>query len=281
MERYCKNCGHMLYEGHTHCASCGAKWIQNRITMRQVGIDFSDMYLGVDTKFVHTFVDLFRKPGQVINGYIQGRRVYYMDAIRYLILALFVTGVYMYIMRNSGTLEQYLADFQEGYSQIGDPEENAKTFAMQKKVSNVIFDFLNIITLLTIPLLAFVGRMTFWGRRYFNFTEQIVFYLYTFAHITLATTPITLLLLWISPEAFTYWTFLTYPLMFVYNAYCYKRCFNLDLSTTILKSLISILIMLLTFVVVSILFFVLFFIAVWLASKLGFDVSGFLGASAA
>jgi hypothetical protein len=276
VERSCKNCGDLVYATKTHCSNCGAKWIQNRITMRQVGMDFSDMYLGVDTKFVHTFVDLFRKPEAVITGYINGRRMYYMDAIRYLLLALFITGIYMFIVRSSGTLDNYMVEVQRELGQVGgDAAENAKVAATQKKVTDFIFDFLSLITLLTIPLLALIGRITFWGKRYFNFTEQIVFYLYTFAHITIATTPITIILLWISPEVFTYWTFLTYPFMFLYNAYCYKRCFNLDLSTTILRSLVSLIIMVIVFLGTMILVFLLSFLAALIADKLGYDVKGF------
>jgi hypothetical protein len=73
--------------------------------MRQVGVDFTDIYLGLDTKFVHLFVDLFRKPSDVITGYINGRRRYYMDAIRYLLLALFLTGKYIFIIHSSGVLD--------------------------------------------------------------------------------------------------------------------------------------------------------------------------------
>ncbi len=269
----------MLYSGHTHCAACGAKWIENRITMRQVGADFSDMYLGFDTKFVRTFVDLFAKPEAVINGYIKGRRVNYMDAVRYTLLALFITGIYMFFMRSSGALDQYMADFQEGYAQIGTTEENLKAFKTQKKMSEFFLDYLGLITLLTIPLLAFVGRMTFYGKRYFNFTEHIVFYLYTYAHITIATTPLSLPLLWISPEIFTYWSFVPFPAMLFYNAYCYKRCFNLDIQTTILKTLIAMVLLIISLIIIMFLAILLGFLAALLADKMGYDVKGFFEAN--
>jgi len=274
MERSCKNCGDLIYATKTHCSNCGAKWIQNRITMRQVGLDFSDMYLGVDTKFVHTFVDLFRKPGEVINGYINGRRVYYMDAIRYTLLALFLTGVYVFVMKNSGALELYMADFQAGYDSVK-TMENEKALAFQNKFGDAFLDYQGLIYFLTIPLLALVGRITFWGKRYFNFTEQMVFYMYTYAHIFIATTPISLLLLWISPEAFFYWSFVSFPFMFLYNAYCYKKCFNLSISETVLKSLISIIVLIASFILLFILAMVLVFLVALIADKLGYDVKGF------
>ncbi|WP_405369717.1 DUF3667 domain-containing protein [Nonlabens sp. Asnod2-A12] len=277
MERNCKNCADLIYAGKSHCSGCGAKWIENRITMKQVGNDFVDMYIGIDTKFARTFLDLFRKPEAVILGYMNGRRVNYMDAVRYMLLALFVTGIYMFIMRSSGALDQYLQDFQSGWARQGSHGNDANMIEFQRKTSDVIFDYLGIITLSSIPLLALIGRITFWGKRYFNFTEQIVFYLYTFAQITIATTPISLILLWISPEVFTYWSFMTYPIMFIYNAYCYKKCFQLDLQTTILKSLIAVLVLSVMAILIFFLLIILTIITLLIADKvLGYDLSAFL-----
>ncbi|BAO55554.1 DUF3667 domain-containing protein [Nonlabens marinus] len=265
----------MLYTGHTHCASCGAKWIQNRITMRQVGMDFSDMYLGLDTKFAHTFKDLFTKPGQVINGYINGRRGYYMDAIRYLLLVIFASGIYIFIVRSSGSLDEYMAEFGKQLSASGDNSADPKVLESQKRMSDFMMDYTSVLTLLTIPLLALVGRITFWGKRYFNYTEHIVFYLYTYAHITLATIPISILLLLISPEAFTYWSLASFPIMFVYNAYSYKQCFRLDWQTTILRSLISIIVLIASVILLFLVVVLLAFLTAIIADKLGFDVKGF------
>lgn len=73
--------------------------------MKQVAHDFGDMYVGIDTKFVRTFMDLFRKPEAVILGYMNGRRVNYMDAVRYLLLALFVTGIYTFVLKQTGVMD--------------------------------------------------------------------------------------------------------------------------------------------------------------------------------
>ncbi len=88
-DRHCKNCNSLIYAGKTYCSDCGAKWIENQITMRNVANDFSDMYLGWDNKFLITFLDLFRSPGQVINGYINGHRGKYLEAVRYILLSCF------------------------------------------------------------------------------------------------------------------------------------------------------------------------------------------------
>jgi len=98
MERICKNCGSLVYEHKKYCADCGAKWIENRITMRSVFSDFTDMYIGLDTRFVRTFLDLFKRPEAVIRGFINGRRMGYVDAIRYLFISLFFSGIFIFLL---------------------------------------------------------------------------------------------------------------------------------------------------------------------------------------
>ncbi|AGC75588.1 uncharacterized protein DUF3667 [Nonlabens dokdonensis] len=258
MERNCKNCNELIYAGKNHCANCGCKWIENRITMRQVGNDFADMYLGFDTKFVRTFVDLFKKPEAVILGYMNGRRVNYMDAVRYILLSLFVTGIYTFVLKQTGAIDKIIdsqaAATMEAYMDMGMPEQQAiESTAQAQKFTQQIFEFQGFFLLLTIPLLAFAARLTFWGKRYFNFTEQIVFYLYTYSHFVMATTPITILLVFFAPDYFSYLGFVTFPLLYLYNAYCYKKCFNLNNATIITKTLVSIFIIIGVFIASGIL----------------------------
>lgn len=276
MERHCKNCNHMLYASHTHCSHCGAKWLVNRITMRQVGADFSDMYLGLDTKFVRTYIDLFRKPEAVINGYINGRRVYYMDAVRYLLVALFITGIYVFVLKQTNVMEEYMnlsGMYDSPVFATMSPEELNR----QMKFSSAFLDYQGIILLLTIPLLALVARITFWGKKYYNFTEQVVFYLYTYAHMVIVTTPISILLIYVSPQIFFYWSFLGYVFLLWHSAYSYKRCFYLDTSTIILKSLVSVVVMFAVFVTLIIVFVILTIAFAFIATKTGFDLSPLLG----
>jgi hypothetical protein len=80
----------LIYAEKSFCPSFGAKWLENRITIKKVPRDFSDLYLGIDTKFASTLIDLFNRPEAVLTGYINGHRVNYMDAIRYLLLVPFL-----------------------------------------------------------------------------------------------------------------------------------------------------------------------------------------------
>ncbi|WP_245833596.1 DUF3667 domain-containing protein [Nonlabens spongiae] len=217
--------------------------------MKNVAHDFSDMYLGLDTKFVHTFFDLFRKPEMVINGYIHGRRTYYMDAIRYTLLAIFVSGINVFVMKNSGALDSLMNDLYSGeiYREI----YSEKQLEFQKSFQSKFMDYQGFFILLTIPLLALAARITFWGKKYYNYTEQVVFYLYTYAHMTIATTPITIFLLYVNVELFLWWSTLVFPAQLLFNALCYKRCFNLSLGATVLKTLVGLMVFTILLVLIA------------------------------
>jgi hypothetical protein len=264
----------LIYASKSFCADCGAKWIDNRITMKQVAHDFGDMYIGLDTKFIRTFFDLFRKPEAVILGYMQGRRVNYMDAVRYLLLALFVTGIYTFVLKQTGILDEIMeAQFQAtvlAYQEMGMSEsEIEKSAGFAQKFATQVFEFQGFLLVLTIPLLALAARITFSGKRYFNFTEQIVFYLYTYGHAVIATTPITILILFLYPDGFTYLGFITFPLMYLYNMYCYKRCFTMGKAAIIKKTILSFFVLIGIFIALGILIVVLGFLLGLLLKSIG------------
>lgn len=252
MERHCKNCSKLLYEGQNFCSKCGAKWIDKRITMRKVGSDFADMYIGFDTKFMRTFLDLFTKPDQVINGYIYGRRMNYMDATRYLLLAVFITGISVFIMNNSDGYQQVLdAQLSAATVEAKSEVDQQKMLVVIKEFINTINNYQGFILILSLPILALAARITFWGKRFFNYTEQVVFYMYTYGHSTIILALITIILMLANPQLFMEFSFISAPLLFLYNAFCYKKVFNLSIGQTILRSLIGLVVIIIVFTILT------------------------------
>ncbi len=259
MDRNCKNCGHNLYVGQNYCSICGAKWIEKRITMRNVFHDFSDMYLGIDTKFFRTFIDLFRRPEAVINGYITGRRNHHVDALRYLLVAVFLGGIYALVLNKTGAFDQMLESSAMGMGVYEDiPQEQlAAQKEFQEKFAKAykdwFFDFQSLIYFLSIPYLAFVARLTFWGKRFYNYTEQMVFYMYTYSQFSILTAPINIAIALFATELISVGSFIWILPMLIYIAYVYKRVFQLSLGEVIIRSLKAIIIFALVNVVLGIL----------------------------
>jgi hypothetical protein len=252
-ERHCRNCGELVAAGKHYCGNCGAKWIENRITMRNVANDFSDMYLGFDTKFVRTFVDLFRKPEDVINGYIDGRRAFYVDAIRYTLVAIFLAGIYVLVLKN---IDPQFVSFNgdEIYRSLGYTDDMIKQVnESNQRFTSYVYDYQGVFMLASIPIYAFIARITFWSkRRFFNFTEHIVFYLYTAGQSSIVSSVISLILLAIDIKYFVIWMYLFVPSQVAFTAYCYKRVFNLTIGGTALRTLKFLFVFVSTYLVVAI-----------------------------
>lgn len=254
MERICKNCDQLLYAHKTYCSSCGAKWIEKRITMRNVAGDFADLYLGFDTRFVRTFIDLFKKPEAVINGYITGRRMAYIDAVRYLLLSVFVSGMTLLAMRFMDLDMGEIANAVGSNQLVGKSEEERKMFkGMMDGMMDFMTNYQAFILFGTIPFLALIGRITFWGKRFYNFTEQAVFQMYAYSHVMIIATPISTMCMLVNFQLSVYMSLLTYISLIVYNAYAYKRCFKLNLQEIILRSLVAIFVIIILIILIMIL----------------------------
>ena len=237
MDRHCKNCGHNLYVGQNYCSICGAKWIEKRITLKNVAHDFSDMYLGLDNRFLRTFIDLFKQPHFVINGYIKGQRGRYLEAIRYTLLAVFFAGLYVLILKKVDPEFTFFGDYSF-YRELGYTDQ---MIADMKKFNEMyisfVLDYQGLIILISIPLYAFIARLTFWKKsKYFNFTEQMVFFFYVFGQASLISSILSLILIAIDIELFLNWLMLFIPLQIIYTAYCYARCFQLTFKKILLKT---------------------------------------------
>jgi len=151
----------------------------------------------------------------------------------------------------------------DGYQQVLDAQLSAATVEAksevdQQKMLVVIKEFINTINnyqgfilILSLPILALAARITFWGKRFFNYTEQVVFYMYTYGHSTIILALITIILMLANPQLFMEFSFISAPLLFLYNAFCYKKVFNLSIGQTILRSLIGLVVIIIVFTILT------------------------------
>ncbi|WP_297793856.1 DUF3667 domain-containing protein [uncultured Eudoraea sp.] len=79
----CKNCGTTLNEDVNYCSNCGARIIRKRLTFKNLSHDLIERYFDLDNTFLRTFIHMFTKPEQVIEGYISGIRRKYLNPISY------------------------------------------------------------------------------------------------------------------------------------------------------------------------------------------------------
>ena len=78
----CKNCNKPLNAIQKFCDDCGAKIIQNRLTPKVLAAQVNEQFISIDNKFLRTFIDLFKNPEIVIDGYINGTRKKHIDVLQ-------------------------------------------------------------------------------------------------------------------------------------------------------------------------------------------------------
>ena len=206
----CKNCEARLRTDFLYCPACGAKVIRNRITVKNLWVDFLERYFNLDNTFIRTFVHLFTKPEVVIEGYLQGIRRKYLNPISYIGIALTLSGIIVFLMARS-------IDFMEF-----DAFETGASTVYQEKLMGFILDYQALIFLIYIPFMAISGWLCFDKKKY-NFAERMIIFMYTLAHYSLFIFIPSILLLLFTPEHYITFSLIVSLSMIVYSTYVIIR----------------------------------------------------------
>lgn len=223
----CKNCGKGLRTDYHYCPACGAKWIVNRITFRNLWFDITERHFNLDNTFLRTFLHLFSKPEVVIGSYIDGIRKKYLDPISYIGIALTLSGLFVLL------LQKFFLDKLD----FGILERLGTTSDLLKKITSATLEISSFIYVLYIPILAFSGWLLL-NRKNYYFSEYLVVGVYTLAQFSIFTFPASLLILVMVPE---YYLALATPMIMVmvlYATYVANRLNGLDFGRSFLFVLI-------------------------------------------
>ncbi len=79
-----------------YCHRCGQHFLDGRLTIRRLVMDFVVRKLGLEGGLLRTVVDLTLRPHVMIRGYVDGRRQRYTNPVAYLLL---VGGLYVLVSR--------------------------------------------------------------------------------------------------------------------------------------------------------------------------------------
>lgn len=244
----CKNCKTILRESDKFCNNCSGMVIQNRISVKQLFIDFSDKYLSINNKFLLTFKTMFTNPSDIVNGYINGLRVKYVDPISYFLIAVALGGIMSYLM-----VKGYLGKMD--YSQFEDPNAPFKMQDYMAKIS----EYNNLIYLSFMPFLALMSKIVFYDKKEYNYAEHLVIYGYTYSQSSIVTF-LTIPLLYIIQPDMQYYSFISIATYILLHAYFLKKIFSLNTKQIILKTLLFIPVLIVFYIAIVVVFMVIFMI---------------------
>ncbi|WP_138433679.1 DUF3667 domain-containing protein [Winogradskyella algicola] len=239
----CKNCNTELKEQYDYCSRCGAKVIRNRLTLKNLFTHLSETFFNYDNKLLQTFIQLFKKPEDVIVGYINGTRKKYVNVISYFALAITLSGLQIYV------LQQFQTDISlyDLNTEIGKTQQ-----AVFDSTYSFMTDYQSLIMMLYIPIYALIARLTFIGIKTYNYTELIVIFLYGQAQLSICIAILTVALVPTKLISFEAFGLLTIPIMVLYFTYCLKRVYGLSFTQILLRSLLFIGILIVLFVIITI-----------------------------
>ncbi len=243
----CKNCNTPQRTDYKFCPACGAKVVVKRLTFRNLAYDITERVFNVDSTFFRTFIQLFSRPEEVIDSYVQGVRRKYLNPISHLGVALTLSGITIFIMKKVMTPEMF-------NSYGGDlPEEVAG------KIYEAIFDYSSLFFLVYIPVFALAAYLTFNKKGYF-FSEYIIAFIYIMAQWSIAIFLPTMLILLFAPEL--YMT-ISFPMLFVmvaYSIYAIQRIHRFSPGALILRSMVFLMLTAIGYFGIIILFYIVMFL---------------------
>lgn len=237
----CKNCENSLLETDKFCNDCGAQVVKNRLTLKFLFNEFYRSFFSIDSnKPVLTFIDLFKRPEEVIGGYIEGVRKKYIHAFGYFTIAITISSLFYFFAL------KFYPDLFDGTFNFAQDNEAQKEFG--KKLTTSVFDYQNLLFFAAIPLLAFLSWILFYKKKH-NYAEHLIINLYVYSHCSIITILLYILTLW-NKTLFDFVALSSFFIQIVLYAYVLKRLYALTLLQIIKKTVLFILILIPLYLIV-------------------------------
>lgn len=219
----CKNCKNSLPTDFNFCPDCGAKVIRYRLTFKNLWHEVIEGFFDLDNTFFRTFIHLFTKPAEVIDGYISGIRKKHLNPISYFGIALTLSGLTIYLIQKVFDVKMDLDVFNQGVN----PE-------LYQKIMPVIMDFSSVVFVLFIPIFGIAGWLTF-NKKGYVFSEYLIVFLYTLAHWSIVSFPVSLIMILFAPDEYMELSAIMLPLMVAYSIYVMQRINKFSAGKFILR----------------------------------------------
>jgi len=224
----CKNCQQTLSQEDSYCRDCGAKLVHKRLTMKYFMTEIRDGFLNIDSnKPLRTFIDLFKRPEVVIEGYITGTRKKYINAFGYFTIAITFSSFFYFIM-----LRFFPDVMTQAYIQ---PETSEAQNELMKKIMDTIYEYQSFFFFLMIPLFALLSWIVFYNKKRHNYAEHLVLNLYAYSHASIMSVIIYFMAVW-DADIFVIASIVATCFQFFYYLYVLKRLYKLSVKQLIIKS---------------------------------------------
>lgn len=154
----CKNCDCSLRSDFGYCPTCGGKVVKTRLSLKNVWQDLSYQVFNLDNTLFKTFRHLLSKPEIVVESYISGTRKKYMNPISYFAIAITLSGILFFVLRNVYNVNLTQSSFTDS----------------QTPNMDFVFDYQTLLSYFIMPIYALMTWLLFLDKKKLNYTEHLV-----------------------------------------------------------------------------------------------------------
>ncbi|MEM9361982.1 MAG: DUF3667 domain-containing protein [Bacteroidota bacterium] len=217
----CKNCGSSLHSDFSYCPACGAKVIRNRLTIKNIWEDLSFQIFNLENTLLKTFRHLFSKPETVVDSYISGVRKRYMNPISYFAIAVTLSGLMFFVLRNV-----------YGITLTGNTTTNPSGTSL-----DFIYDYQGIFSYFLMPVYASITWLLFLDKAKMNYTEHLVANAYATAQTSFLQILISLPLFGFFDIDYGLFSMLSLLFITAYLFFVFARIHKIGFFSALLRSL--------------------------------------------
>ncbi len=248
----CKNCHTQLSESDNFCKTCGAKIVKQELTFGYLANEATERFFNIENNLLaRTIQDMTLKPRTVIDAYINGLRKRHVNVISYLAFALTLSGIQIFFMRKVFTANMDMS----WMNQQNNPMLEDMSFM------DNIWEFQSIFYVFMMPLYALMAKIIFFNYKKYTYLHHLVISTYTQAHLSILLFLPAILGLVFDLNFLKMTYFFSMPIMVIFNAYVYKRLYQIGLKKIILKTFLFLLIFGVLYIGISLLVFAYLFIS--------------------
>jgi hypothetical protein len=225
----CKTCNFQLDDNAKFCSNCGAKIVDDRLSLKGTWEEFIGPFFSWDNNFWRTFFGLFKNPKDVLEAYISGARKKYFHPFSYIILYATI-AVFFYKVFPMEIMIDYSEGFTKGYKSTS-PSSNVPKIDM-KGYTETLMSYYNFFVLLLIPIFALTSYIIFIKKGH-NFFEHLVFNSYLQSNLGFISLVLQVILVNVLHVSFTTYSSIYLLLFIIFTLYAFKKLYNQNFKQSV------------------------------------------------
>lgn len=230
----CKTCDYSIDPNARYCPNCGAKIVDERLSLKGTWEEFIGPFFSWDNNFWRTFFGMFKNPKDVLEAYISGARKKYFHPFSYIILYATV-AVFFYKFFPMESIMEYSEGISDGVANSSSNGAKAPKIDMKPFMEGML-NYYNFFVLLLMPIYALTSYIVY-RKRGHNFFEHLVFNSYIQTNLGFISLVLQLILVSMLGMTFQGYASLFMIVFVIYTLYILKKLYNQNLKQTIFSGI--------------------------------------------